>query len=314
VIITMTLNPSVDRTVEVDAVVHGAVVRANSVRVDPGGKGINVSRALAANLYKTRAVLPKGGPEGDHLIALLAAEGIDTVEVPIAAPIRSNIAVVEPDGTTTKFNEPGASFTDAELQSLVDALLTSSAGAEWAVISGSVPPATPDGFCGDLVRMVRNVGTATAVDTSGPALASAVEARPTLVKPNREELTELSGRRIETVGDAVACAEQLLEQGVGGVLVSLGRDGAVLVTPAGSWHAEAIVAQPRSSVGAGDALLAGFLAHGANGPAALVEAVAWGAAAVSLPGSRMPGPHDISIDAVRLHPGVDRGRLLTDRH
>jgi 1-phosphofructokinase len=314
VIITMTLNPSVDRTVEVDAVVHGAVVRANSVRVDPGGKGINVSRALAANLYKTRAVLPKGGPEGDHLIALLAAEGIDTVEVPIAAPIRSNIAVVEPDGTTTKFNEPGASFSEAELRSLVDALLTSSAGAEWAVISGSVPPGTPDGFCADLVRMVRNVGTATAVDTSGPALASAVDARPTLVKPNREELTELSGRPIETVGDALACAEQLLEQGVGGVLVSLGSDGAVLVTPAGSWHAEAIVAQPRSSVGAGDALLAGFLARGADGPAALVEAVAWGAAAVSLPGSSMPRPHDISIDAVRLHPGVDRGRLLTDRH
>lgn len=310
----MTLNPSVDRTVEVDAVVHGAVVRANSVRVDPGGKGINVSRALAANLYKTRAVLPKGGPEGDHLIALLAAEGIDTVEVPIAAPIRSNIAVVEPDGTTTKFNEPGASFSEAELRSLVDALLTSSAGAEWAVISGSVPPGTPDGFCADLVRMVRNVGTATAVDTSGPALASAVDARPTLVKPNREELTELSGRPIETVGDALACAEQLLEQGVGGVLVSLGSDGAVLVTPAGSWHAEAIVAQPRSSVGAGDALLAGFLARGADGPAALVEAVAWGAAAVSLPGSSMPRPHDISIDAVRLHPGVDRGRLLTDRH
>ena len=313
-IITITLNPSVDRTVEVDALTRGAVIRANSVRVDPGGKGINVARALARNLHKTRAVVPKGGSEGDHLIALLAAEGIDTVEVPIGASIRSNITVVEPDGTTTKFNEPGAPLSDVELRCLTDALLTASAGADWAVISGSVPPGTPDNLYADLVRMLTRVGTPTAVDSSGPALDSAIVARPALIKPNREELCELSGRRIDTVGDAVVSAEELLERGVATVLVSLGSDGALLVTASGCWHAEAAVAQPRSSVGAGDAMLAGFLSRGADGPAALVEAVAWGAAAVSLPGSRMPGPLEISTNEVRLHPSVDRGRLLTDRH
>jgi 1-phosphofructokinase len=311
-IITITLNPSVDRTVEIDTLTRGAVMRANSVRVDPGGKGINVARALARNLHKTRAVVPKGGSEGDHLISLLAAEGIDTVEVPIGAAIRSNITVVEPDGTTTKFNEPGAPFTAAELSRLVDAFLSAAAGAEWAVVSGSVPPGTPEHFYADLLGMLAGIGTPTALDSSGPALASALVACPVLIKPNREELSELSGRRVSTVGDALDAAESLLHNGVRTVLVSLGSDGALLVTSDGAWHAEAPVDQPRSSVGAGDALLAGFLAAGADGPAALMEAVAWGAAAVSLPGSRMPGPDDINRDAARLHPSVDRGRALTD--
>jgi 1-phosphofructokinase len=313
-IVTVTLNPSVDRTVEVEALVRGAVVRANHVHVDPGGKGINVARALATNMFKARAVVPNGGPEGEHLIALLAAEGIDTVEVPIAAAIRSNITVVEPDGTTTKLNEPGAPFTPEELARVVDAVLTAAVGAEWAVLSGSVPPDTPPGFYAELIAMLADVGTPCALDTSGAALASSVTAGPTLIKPNREELSELTGRPISTVGDAVDCARLVLASGVATVLASLGRDGALLVTADNAWHAETTVAQPRGSVGAGDALLAGFLAAGADGPDALAEGCAWGAAAVSLPGSRMPGPKDLRRDAVRLHSSVDGGRLLSDRN
>jgi 1-phosphofructokinase len=313
-IVTVTLNPSVDRTVEVEALVRGAVVRANHVHVDPGGKGINVARALATNMFKARAVVPNGGPEGEHLIALLADEGIDTVEVPIAAAIRSNITVVEPDGTTTKLNEPGAPFTAEELARIVEAVLTAAVGAEWAVLSGSVPPGTPAGFYAELIEMLASSGTPCALDTSGAALASSVTAGPALIKPNREELSELTGQKVSTIGDAVECARQMLADGVTTVLASLGRDGAVLVTADNAWHAETTVAQPRSSVGAGDALLAGFLAAGAEGPAALAEGVAWGAAAVSLPGSRMPGPKDIRRESVRLLPRVDGGRLLTDRH
>jgi 1-phosphofructokinase len=312
-IITMTLNPSVDRTVEVEALVRGAVVRANHVRVDPGGKGINVARALACNRYKARAVVPKGGPEGDHLISLLAAEGIDTVEVPITAAIRSNITVVEPDGTTTKLNEPGAPFTQEELGRVVNAVLTASLGAEWAVLSGSVPPGTPDGFYADLIHMLADIGIPTAIDTSGAALASAITAKPALIKPNREELSELAGRPLTTIGEVLESSRLVLATGVMSVLASLGRDGALLVTRDHAWHAEARVAHPRNSVGAGDALLAGFLALGADGPAALAEGVAWGAAAVSLPGSRMPGPDDLDRDAVHLHPNVDGGRRLSDR-
>ena len=107
-ILTITMNPSVDRTIVVDELRRGEVLRATAVRVDPGGKGINVARALAANGVKTRAVVAVGGAEGEHLTSLLGLAGVDLVPVPIAGSTRSNITVVEPDGTTTKLNEPGA--------------------------------------------------------------------------------------------------------------------------------------------------------------------------------------------------------------
>src|SRR5207247_3176404 len=135
-------------------------------------------------------------------------------------------------------------------------------------------------------------GGKVAVDTSGPALLAAVEARPALIKPNRDELADAVGSKIETVQDVVDAAQALRSWGAQAVLASLGADGAVLVTDAGAIAGEARVPAPRSSVGAGDALLAGFLAAGAAGTddeaSALAEALAWAGAAVSLPGSRMP--------------------------
>ena len=106
-IVTLTPNPSLDRTVEIDELRRGEVQRATGGRVDPGGKGVNVSRALAANDIATVAVLPSGGPEGAQLAALLAPFGVQTVPVPIGGTVRSNITVAEPDGTTTKLNEAG---------------------------------------------------------------------------------------------------------------------------------------------------------------------------------------------------------------
>ena len=142
-IVTLTLNPSVDRTVEVETLARGEVLRALGVRVDPGGKGINVSRALASHGIPTRAVVTIGGAEGEHLIALLRGTGIDVVPVPIAGAIRSNITVVEPDGTTTKLNEPGAELTADELNAVFGAVELAIASADWLVASGSLPPGTP---------------------------------------------------------------------------------------------------------------------------------------------------------------------------
>jgi 1-phosphofructokinase len=121
-IVTLTLNPSVDRTVEVETLARGEVMRALRVRVDPGGKGINVSRALAAHDLPTRAVVTVGGAEGEHLVTLLRETGIEIVPVPVQGAIRSNITVVEPDGTTTKFYEPGAQLSNDELGAVFDAV------------------------------------------------------------------------------------------------------------------------------------------------------------------------------------------------
>jgi 1-phosphofructokinase len=310
-IVTLTLNPSVDRTVEVEALVRGQVMRAQGGRVDPGGKGINVSRALAAHGIATRAVVTVGGAEGEHLVALLRDTGIEIVPVRIRGAIRSNITVVEPDGTTTKFNEPGAELSAEELAAVFSAVTSAVESADWLVASGSLPPGAPSSIYADLVRLLAGSGTSVAVDTSGPALEAVLAARPTLVKPNRDELAEVTGERLRSIADVVAAAGRLRDLGAGAVLASCGPDGAVLVDDDGAIHGLTPAVAPLSSVGAGDAMLAGFLAAGGTGGDALVEALAWGAAAVLQPGSRMPSPHDIDRSAVRLEElGMKRRNLL----
>lgn len=301
-IVTLTLNPSVDRTVEVDSFDRGEVVRARSVRVDPGGKGINVSRALAANHQATQAVVLLGGAEGEHLVALLRTTGIDLVPVRIHGAIRSNITVVEPDGTTTKLNEPGAELSADELATVFAAVQDAVGSADWLVASGSLPPGTPVGFYGDLVRRLAGSGTRVAVDTSGPALEAVLSAGPALVKPNRDELAEVTGMQLSTIADVVEAACRLRDLGAHTVLASLGADGAVLVDDDGALHGWTPSVVPISSVGAGDAMLAGFVAAGGAGREALIEGIAWGAAAVQQPGSGMPSATDIQRETVHIEP------------
>ncbi len=309
-IVTITLNPSVDRTIEVGELVRGTVHRATGVRVDPGGKGINVARALAAHGVKASAVVALGGPEGDRLTAMLADSGVEIVAVPIAGSTRSNVTVVEPDGTTTKLNEPGAALSAAEVRAVLDAVREQAAGADWVVVSGRLPPGADPALYADVVRIADLAGALTALDTSGPALAAALPARPALVKPNAEELAEVVGRPLATVGDAVGACRDVVRAGAAVVLASLGSDGALLVSDDEVLHACVPHVSPLSSVGAGDALLAGFLAAGARGAPALRAAVAWGTAAVRLPGSRMPGPDDVRVDEVVLDTAPDLSRRL----
>jgi 1-phosphofructokinase len=292
-IVTLTANPSVDRTIEVTALRPGTVIRARASQVDAGGKGVNVARALAAHGRKAKAVLPSGGAEGAQLEALLAGSGLNLLTVRIAGSVRANVTVVEADGTTTKLNEPGPVLSRDELDALAVTLSGAAAEADWVVLSGSLSPGAPAGWYAGLIGQLRGTRSWVAIDSSGPPLAQAIAARPDLLKPNREELAELTGRSIDTIADVVGAAMTLTARGVPAVLTSLGPAGAVLVRRDGAWHATAAATEPRSTVGAGDALLAGYLAAGAVGPGALAEAVAWGSAAAALPGSRMPGPDDI---------------------
>ncbi|TQM69047.1 fructose-1-phosphate kinase [Actinomadura hallensis] len=309
-IVTVTLNPSLDRTIEVDVLARGAVIRARSARLDPGGKGVNVSRALLANGVASTAVVAVGGADGDQLRRLLEAEGMRVDAVRVAGRTRSNVTIVEPGGVTTKLNEPGGPLSAAELDEIGAAVEAAAAGASWVVGCGSLPPGVPDDTYAGLCRRFGPDGIPVAVDTSGAALRAAVPAGPDLIKPNREELAEAVGGPVDTIADVVEAAGELRDRGARAVLVSLGAEGAVLVDDDGVLTGEAPVARPNSTVGAGDALLAGFLAGGARGPAALAEALAWGAAAVRLPASRMPGEADIRRDIVRIHPRPDLTRPL----
>lgn len=299
-IVTVTPNPSLDRTVLVEELVRGSVHRTGDVRLDPGGKGVNVARTLAAAQHPTVAVMPTGGVEGTALAELLGPEDVAVVAIPVSTATRSNVTLVEADGTTTKLNEAGNALTEQELAALRARTAEAAGEASWVVGSGSLPTGCPEDFHGRLVEVVHEVGARIAVDTSGAALEHACRARPDLVTPNLAELAELSGRHLVTFGDVVRVARDVQRDGVGAVLVSLGADGALLVEADTAWHAMSDVDVVRSTVGAGDALLAGFLLAGGQGPEALRQAVAHGAAAVELPGSRMPSPQDVRVGAVRL--------------
>src|SRR5674476_622298 len=252
---------------------RGEVHRATASRLDPGGKGVNISRALTAHRAPTLAVLPAGGPQGHLLADLLAEAGIEVTIVPIGGSIRANLALVEPDGTTTKINEPGPVLSAPEIGALLaGAEATLRENPSWLVGSGSLPPGVDDDLYAGLVRRCRDAGVRVAIDASGPALRHAVAAGPDLIKPNLEELEELVDRSLNTLGDVAAAAADLVTGGVGTVVVSLGARGALLVTPSVTAHAVAPVSSPLSTVGAGDALLAGYL-YATSGGSTAVDAL-----------------------------------------
>jgi 1-phosphofructokinase len=311
-IVTVTPNPSLDRTLEVDELLRGEVVRAHAERVDPGGKGVNVSRALVANGSPSRVVLPLGGADGRLLASLLTDLGIEVAAVPIADETRSNVTVVEPDGTVTKLNAPGPRLSFEEVEALLERAVAAAEDAAWVVASGSLAPGTPEDLHARLVEDVRAVGARVAVDTSGAALERVLGVAPDVLKPNERELSEVTGVVPETLGDVVHAANELRAKGVGTVVVSLGPGGAVLVSEDDPVHAVSEVIVPKSTVGAGDALLAGFLAAGGAGADALAEGVTWGAAACALPGTAVPGPGDLRRDLVRTT-YIDSERALRAR-
>ncbi|WP_419995701.1 1-phosphofructokinase [Streptomyces boninensis] len=313
-ILTVTPNPSLDRTYELPALARGAVLRAAADRVDPGGKGVNVSRAIAAAGHRTVAVLPLGGPEGDLLARLLGQFGIEAAGVPVVGSTRVNVALAEPDGVLTKVNAAGPVLTPTEAEALLEAVRATAvdAAADWIACCGSLPRGLAPSWYAELVDRVHRAGARIALDTSGPALTAALAMRPDVVKPNAAELAEAVGRPLLTIGDAVKAAEEARDWGAGAVLASLGADGQLLVSGDGIWFASAPAAVVRSNVGAGDASLAGFLAAGGTGPAALAAAVAHGAAAVQLPGSVMPAPRDLAPDEVTLTADVPLDRPLTE--
>ncbi|MHC6218919.1 1-phosphofructokinase family hexose kinase [Arthrobacter sp. MMS24-S77] len=324
-IVTLTANPSLDRTVELPApLARGEVQRAVAVHQHSGGKGVNVSRALVASGLDTVAVLPGG--DSDPVLAGLLDDGVPYAALPISEPLRSNVTLTEPDGVTTKINEPGPKLSLDEQEALIGLLLDRSRGASWVVLAGSLPPGVPADFYATVARRLRSThdGDAPliAIDSSGAPLAaaisgdstSAINGKPDLLKPNAEELAELAAAAgftdVHTAdeleadpGLAARAAAAVVGSGVGAVLATLGSKGAVLVTADGAWLATHPPIQAVSTVGAGDSSLAGYLLAATRGGSAqdcLRQAVAHGAAAASLPGSTVPAVHQTTPDAVTI--------------
>ncbi|MET3719616.1 hexose kinase [Arthrobacter sp. UYEF21] len=333
-IVTFTANPSLDRTVALPGPLErGEVQRAVSVSQQSGGKGVNVSRALVASGLQTVAVLPGG--DSDPVLAGLHHDRVPFAALPINEPLRTNVALTEPGGVTTKINEPGPVLSADEQEALISLLLERARGASWVVLAGSLPPGFPADFYATVTHRLRSMtdggNTAgaplIAVDSSGAPLAAAVSGsspdgttqdglsgKPDLLKPNAEELAELAAAAgfatVSTAAEleadpeaAAAAAAAVVRSGVGAVLATLGSKGAVLVTADGAWLATHPPVAAVSTVGAGDSSLAGYLlAHGQGAAPAdcLRQAVAHGAAAASLPGSTVPAVHQTTPNAVTI--------------
>ncbi|MCR2801113.1 1-phosphofructokinase [Microbacterium sp. zg-Y818] len=303
-IVTLTANPSLDRAVELAAPLEvGGVQVARGAREDAGGKGINVSRVCAASDVPTLALLPLAAD--DPFAVSLQATGIPAITVPVAGHARANITITDPAGETTKVNLRGAALGDAERAAVVETVVESCAGAQWLVLAGSLPPGVPEGFYVEVIDAVRrrwaDAAPRIAVDTSGPALAAVVaQARPDLIKPNEHELADLAGIALDPEADLVTAvlpvARRLVPAQVGAALVTLGGDGAVLVTANGAWAGRPPRIRVHSTVGAGDSSLAGYLiadARGAEPAERLRSSIRYGAAAASLPGTQAPRPSDL---------------------
>lgn len=313
-IVTLTANPSLDRTVTLsDALRVGEVQSALAVREDAGGKGINVTRVLTGSGAASRAVLPLDAD--DPFAAVLRSAHVPVLAVPLPGAARANLTLTDGEGVTTKINLPGVTRGAADAATLIDATVRASEGADWLVLAGSLPPGLADDFYVDVITAVRAAGTAApriAVDTSGPALRAVVErGRPELIKPNDDELVELTGIPLDAtrpLPEAVlAVARELVPARVGAAFITLGGDGAVFVDSEGAWFGTPPPTRVRSTVGAGDSSLAGFLLADIAGgsPAERVRSgIRYGSAAASLPGTQAPTPAD-------LLPGVVPVRALT---
>ncbi|MEO5709266.1 MAG: 1-phosphofructokinase family hexose kinase [Nocardioidaceae bacterium] len=310
-IVTLTPNPSIDRTVALAGeLVRGAVLRAGSVTSQAGGKGVNISRAALAANVPTIAVLP--ARKDDPFVVELLRDGVDCRPELPAGAVRVNLTLTEPDGTTTKVNSPGSVVTTADLDRLAAAVRQRSANAAWVVLAGSLPPGAPDSWYAELVASLHGGRARVAVDTSGAplvALAAGLEQQaPALMKPNGEELASLTGGDADLIeadpAAAATAAQVLVDRGVGAVLATLGGSGAVLVTPEGAWHATPPPTIVVSTVGAGDSSLFGYLLGDLRGAAPaerLRLAVAYGSAAAALPGTTIPHPDHTRPDLVEVH-------------
>jgi 1-phosphofructokinase family hexose kinase len=287
-IYTLTLNPAIDRELQVPAIAFGDVLRASAHRVDVGGKGFNVSRALRAMDTDSVALGFVGGHAGQMIAEGLSRLGIATDFVRIAGgETRTNVSVVAPD-RHIKVNEAGPEVTRGEELRLVDKVRALARAGDWWVLSGSLPPGASTEVYAEVIRIVRGAGGRVVLDTSGPALALACAAGPFLVKPNAAEARELTGLPVDTPEEVLAAALEIHRRGATHVLVSLGKRGAFLWDRERAWLAAPPSVVERNPVGAGDSMVAGLvwsLARGMALPEALRWAVASGAAAASLAGT-----------------------------
>jgi 1-phosphofructokinase len=299
VIVTVTLNPAVDKTLIVRGFKVGATNRAAIGRVDVGGKGINVARNLKGLGCDVVATGFLAADDRHGTAATLARDGIATEFVLIAGELRINLKVLDPlTGSETEINEPGFAVPAEAIASLAARVRALAARASVMVFSGSAPPDAAADLYAHLIAIARAAGTGAVLDTTGPPLAAGIAAGPDLVKPNRAEAEALLETAITDEASLVTAAHRILALGARSVVISLGPDGAIGACAAGTWRAHPIPVAASSTVGAGDAMVAA-LAFGLMKSLPLSDALRLATAASSAAAATTaPCPSRAAVDAL----------------
>lgn len=302
-IITLTLNPALDVHAEACGFAPYRESVATVTARDAGGKGVNVSRALAAHGEKSEALLLLGEESHADFSALLTRDGVVHTVIPTAGRVRENITVHEDGLPETRLSFHGDPVSPDSLARVRTTLLPKITEDTVLALGGSLPVGLDKAGVLALLREAKSMGARLVLDSSALTREDVLSLAPYLIKPNESETAALCGIHPETVEDAVRAALSLRAAGVENAMLSLGARGAVLACEGGVYHAAPPAVTPLSTVGAGDSSIAGFLfavSRGKTGGDALALAVAFGTAACITEGTRPPLPRDTA----RLHSSV----------
>ncbi len=296
-IITITLNPAFDRHCYIADFEAGHEFVATDTQIDAGGKGVNIARALTVNGVESETVVVLGEQNRESFCAQLKQDGLAFQDITVSGRIRENLTIHTDTGTETRIAFAGFSIDGRTLDRVYEMVEPLLVDEPIVTLTGRMPDSLPMTDLQRFVAKLKAQGAKLVIDSRSFTKADLIEAAPWLIKPNQEEITTYLDRPINGFADALAGAKALCAAGIEQVMVSLGEQGAMLVTAADTYVATAPAVTVQSTVGAGDSSIAGFLAarkEGCSPAACLARAVAFGSAACETSGTRPPHPNAVA--------------------
>lgn len=311
-ITTLTLNPALDKSTEVSHLAPEKKLRCSALRLDAGGGGINVSKAIRRLGGQSVAVFPEAGYNGKILCKLLEQEGVETAVVSLEGETRENLSVLETNTNAQyRFTMPGLELSIEQARKCLE--IIEKIGPDYLVASGSLPPGLPENYFEEVAAFAKKIGARFVLDTSGKPLHAAADEGLFLLKPNLAELSTLAGVEKLEMNQVDDAALAIIQQGkCEVVVVSLGPQGALLVTREGFEHIPAPMVQKQSTVGAGDSMVAGMvwaLGEGKNFREMAQIGVACGTAATMNKGTELFHAEDVWRQVAWIKQYGERYRL-----
>ncbi|MFC4767969.1 1-phosphofructokinase [Effusibacillus consociatus] len=285
-VVTVTLNPALDKTVTIHGMQIGGLNRVQQMRLDPGGKGINVAKVLNQFGVDVIATGLVAGSQGRFLLKQLEEQQIQTGFLEINGETRTNLKIYDEDSKiTTEINEPGFSVNHEDLQIYRQKLLELLHHTSVLVVGGSLPPGVPEDIYREYIQMANGLGVKTILDADGVPFQEGIEGKPYAIKPNRFELEQWVGHELKTESEVVSAGKQLLKTGVSLVLVSMGSEGSIVMDQHETFRVYSFPITPKSTVGAGDSMVAALVYSLLNGKT-LKDTAVWATTAGTVTASK----------------------------